>query len=92
MSNAFCLHLRGLPFRCNEGEIVNFLEVDPSTVESVEISKGADGRPSGDGFVTLNCPDAMGIAVRKHKQTMDGYNRYVEIFETGKGGRRIWGE
>jgi len=29
----------------------------------------------------------MGIAVRKHKQTMDGYNRYVEIFETGKGGR-----
>lgn len=83
------LHLRGLPFRCSEDEIVTFLDVDPNNILSVNIDKGPDGRPSGDGYVTVADQATAQACLQKHKCTMEGYNRYVEIFNSDRtmGGR-----
>ena len=85
------LHLRGLPFRCNEGEIATFLDVNPDTIVNIEIAKGPDRRATGDGYVTLSCQESVAQALTKHKCTMEGYNRYVEIFDSGKSSGPAFG-
>merc|ERR1711981_1136105 len=95
----FVMHLRGLPWSATEQEIMDFLELTADNVESVTIQMNDRGKPSGEGYVVCTDQEAAEKALTKHKETMPGTNRYVEIFKSstqamvaggGTGGKGQW--
>ena len=82
----FVIHLRGLPFKAKEQDIVDFLEVNPDNILDLEIGRNHEGRPSGEAHVILQSENDLQIALNQHKKTMAGFSRYVEVFDDSKKG------
>lgn len=69
------IHLRGLPFRVNASQIMDFF----SPLQCVEIKLGylPDGRASGDGIIEFGSPEDTQEAMRRDRQMIG--NRWVSI-------------
>jgi len=79
------LHLRGLPYRCTDDDIIQFLGVSKSNVDRVGIEMNETGRPSGSAYVACNTRNSAEAALSKHRETFPGSRRYVEIFDVSEG-------
>eukprot|EP00955_Chlamydomonas_euryale_P088968 364426-Chlamydomonas_euryale.AAC.34 len=80
------LKLRGLPFACQDEDIVRWFDdvqgITPLTNDSVFIVQEG-GRPSGIAFVELATPQEASACMVKNRQMMG--SRYIEIFPANRG-------
>jgi len=99
MTGKIVIHMRGLPWEADNASIGEFLEITPDDVEEIRISKAENGKPSGEGYVVIKTEAIAEKAMQKHKQTMAGTNRYIELFRSseqamnaggGMGGKGQW--
>jgi RNA recognition motif-containing protein len=84
--------MRGLPFSCTPHEVVEFFAPEfPVRADQVNLPIGADGRPSGQGFVTFSDRSLASRAVAtKNRQYMG--SRYIELSEDGHMGGGFEGD
>ena len=68
--------MRGIPFKCNEEDVVNFFK--PTSIEDIRFPKDKKGRPSGYAFVDFTTLDDAIEAMKKDGKKLKG--RYVELF------------
>jgi len=78
---AAVVKLRGLPYSCNERQIVDFFRPVPVGVESVTLTCNPDGRASGEGFVWIH-ENNMGQALNYNKKHLGP--RYIEVYESNE--------
>ena len=71
------MHMRGLPFRASEQDIVEWFNSVAIPVD-VGIYYGKDGRPTGDASVMFGSHEDATSAMTKNRQTMQ--DRYIELF------------
>uniref|UniRef100_A0A0G4GK28 RRM domain-containing protein n=1 Tax=Chromera velia CCMP2878 TaxID=1169474 RepID=A0A0G4GK28_9ALVE len=80
------VRLRGIPFTATPTEIVEFFgglytRIAP---EGIRLVYNADGRPSGQAIVQLNCPDDVPVVQQELNLKLMG-TRYIEIFPAAPG-------
>jgi len=99
MASKIVVHLRGLPWDATDASIGEFLEITPEQVSAIKICTNEAGKPSGEGYVVVTDAETLETCMTKHKQTMAGTNRYIEIFKSseqameagaGVGGKGQW--
>lgn len=73
------VRLRGLPFRCTEGDIADFLN-GLDVVDVVLVHKG--GKFTGEAYCVLGYPHQVNSALQRNRQNMG--KRYVEVFKSEK--------
>ncbi|WOL10708.1 hypothetical protein Cni_G19467 [Canna indica] len=73
------VRLRGLPFNCNDLDIIKFF-MGLDIVDCLLVNK--NGRFSGDAFVVLPSPVQAEFALQKDRQNMG--RRYIEVFPCSK--------
>merc|ERR1719509_444315 len=72
------VHLRGLPYRCSEREIADWLTEAADPVEVI-INMGRDGRPDGSANAVFETTrDAKRVVAELHRRDMG--SRYIECF------------
>merc|ERR1719273_1122557 len=77
------VHMRGLPFRVSEQDIMEWFSAVADAVD-VSICFGEDGRPSGEADVMFASHEEAQSAMTKNKQNMQ--HRYIELFYDGTAG------
>merc|ERR1711971_688267 len=82
-ANGHIVHIRGLPFRATEHDIIEWFS-SVADAQDVSICFGADGRPSGEADIMFSTQEDAMAAMTKNKQNMQ--HRYVELFYDGQGG------
>ncbi|XP_019164218.1 PREDICTED: heterogeneous nuclear ribonucleoprotein F-like isoform X1 [Ipomoea nil] len=73
------VRLRGLPFGCTEGEIVEFLH-GLDVVDVLLVHKG--GKFTGEAYCVLGYPLQVDFALQRNRQNIG--RRYVEVFRSKK--------
>ncbi|XP_074569296.1 uncharacterized protein LOC141825937 isoform X2 [Curcuma longa] len=73
------VRLRGLPFNCNDIDIIKFF-IDLDIVDCLLVNK--NGRFTGDAFVVFPSLMQAEFALRKDRQNMG--HRYIEVFPCTK--------
>ncbi|GBG72219.1 hypothetical protein CBR_g11151 [Chara braunii] len=71
--------LRGLPFNCNENDVIDFF-AGLDVVDVLLSHKG--GRFSGEAFVVFGAPMQVDFALQRNRQNMG--RRYIEVFRSKK--------
>eukprot|EP00928_Gymnodinium_smaydae_P079057 TRINITY_DN63078_c0_g1_i1.p1 TRINITY_DN63078_c0_g1~~TRINITY_DN63078_c0_g1_i1.p1 ORF type:complete len:1023 (+),score=238.90 TRINITY_DN63078_c0_g1_i1:90-3158(+) len=75
------LKLRGLPFKCEVFDVIDFLAGFAVDASQVVFGVKDDGRSTGEAFVALPTPEAArAICKAKHKEMMG--SRYVEVIDS----------
>lgn len=77
----FGVRLRGLPYSVNEAQIRDFFR--PLIPTSVVLTRGRDGRPSGECEVDFESQNVANEALKYDKKYIG--NRYIEIFSLNSG-------
>eukprot|EP00252_Welwitschia_mirabilis_P013501 TRINITY_DN2969_c0_g1_i1.p1 TRINITY_DN2969_c0_g1~~TRINITY_DN2969_c0_g1_i1.p1 ORF type:complete len:264 (-),score=28.74 TRINITY_DN2969_c0_g1_i1:147-938(-) len=72
------LKLRGLPFSATPQDIVDFFREFDISEDDVCIVSNADGRATGEAFVSFRSPEDSKAAMKKDRMTIG--SRYVELF------------
>ena len=49
----FTVHLRGMPFSCNEETVIEFLKIDREHIKQVDLVTNSDGRSAGEAYVNF---------------------------------------
>ena len=72
--------IRGLPYTATKGDVIMFFRgYGMLTDDCVHFVMGADGRPTGEGFVIFGGPQAdVSGALSRDRHVLG--NRYVELF------------
>mmetsp|Transcript_40212 Transcript_40212/g.87902 ORF Transcript_40212/g.87902 Transcript_40212/m.87902 type:complete len:614 (+) Transcript_40212:81-1922(+) len=78
-SDGRTLRLRGLPFSCTEGDVVEFLTEYGVDEAQVAMGRGSDGRPTGEAFVIFPDKECADNALES-KQKKEIGSRYIELF------------
>ncbi|GBG72220.1 hypothetical protein CBR_g11152 [Chara braunii] len=71
--------LRGLPFNCNENDVIDFF-AGLDVVDVLLAHKG--GRFSGEAYVVFGAPMQVDFALQRNRQNMG--RRYIEVFRSKK--------
>jgi heterogeneous nuclear ribonucleoprotein F/H len=79
----FLVHLRGMPYDCNEMEVHQFFA--PLKVVDCEIIFDDRGRHSGEADAYFSNVEDAQEAMKKHKEKMG--SRYIELFASRNSGR-----
>lgn len=74
---AAVVKLRGLPWSVSEHQIVDFFRPIPVGIESITLINGADGRPSGEGYVWMH-ENNVNQALSYNRGSIG--TRYIEVF------------
>lgn len=81
--NECWLRARGLPYSCDETDVVQFFTGHGVTMQDVVIARASDGRPTGEAFVRfLGSWPADEARQALHRQRLG--SRYVELFPEGR--------
>ena len=78
--NDYVVLLRGIPFKSNYKDIINFFGEAFNLVEKdILIPRISDGQNNGQAYVKFSTEEDLVKALKKDKECID--NRYIEIFE-----------
>jgi len=83
----FTVHLRGMPFSCNEESVVEFLKIDREHIKQVDLVTNSDGRSAGEAYVVITNEESANTALEQHKQTFPNSTRWVEVFKSNEAKR-----
>lgn len=78
----FIIHLRGLPFRATQEEILKFLDLSEGNFEDFKFALKNDSKPTGECFITCTTEADMQCALEKHNTIMSGFTRPTEVLQT----------
>lgn len=76
------VRLRGLPYSCTEGDLIQFFSGLEIVEDGVTIILNRRGRSSGEAFVEFATKAMAETALKKDREVLG--NRYIEIFPTKK--------
>jgi len=80
--NESWLRARGLPYSCGPGDVAAFFGGHGVLPEDVILTRGCDGRPTGEAFVRFSNARGAEMARQALNRQLLG-SRYVELFTTG---------
>lgn len=82
--NSPFMHVRGFPYACNKDDILAFLGVAETDLESYNTVLGTNGKTSGEVFLVIQNPDIREQCVSNHKKLYSETGRYIDVFKTSE--------
>lgn len=82
--NSPFMHVRGFPYACNKDDILAFLGVAETDLESYNTVLGTNGKISGEVFLVIQNPDIREQCVSNHKKLYSETGRYIDVFKTSE--------
>uniref|UniRef100_A0A3Q3MSB1 G-rich RNA sequence binding factor 1 n=1 Tax=Labrus bergylta TaxID=56723 RepID=A0A3Q3MSB1_9LABR len=72
------VRLRGLPFSCNEADVVQFFSGLDIVQNGITLVKNTKGKNSGEAYVQFSSQEAANKALQRDREVIG--NRYIEVF------------
>lgn len=80
----FVIHLKCLPFKVTDDDIINFLELSEEEYDEIKRVVRSDGKNSGECFVICDSLASQEKALSQDGQTMEGFSKAIEVFPSNQ--------